>query len=676
MKTVFTVLFLIASFAGNSQIYCIMVDQNNLPSEYLGTYDVSTGTMAQISSSRVSAFLNNGTNPIIDPVNRKYIYLTSNPGPVKIIDLDNGQVVSTFQYNTGFFPRHFVYNCNDSTIYCIMVDQNNSWNEYLGKYDISTGTMTQISASPVSGFVNNGTNPIIDPVNRKYIYLTNNPGPVKIIDLDNGQVVSTFQYDSGFFPRHFAYNCKNATIYCIMVDQNNSWNEYLGTYDISTGTMKRISTSPVSTLVNNGSSPIIDPINKKFIYLTYNSGPVVKIIDLDNGNVVSAFQYNSGFFPRHFASQYLCKVTITDTVCNSYSSPSGKYIWTKSGTYSDTFTNSFLCDSVITVKLTIKNNSSALLTPTVCDHYRSPSGIYYWTNSGTYFDTLTNSYGCDSVITVNLIVKNNSYASISSTHCDNYYSPSGKYSWSHTGIYKDTLLNKAGCDSVITIDLTIYNSSFSTISPIVCDNFESPSGHHIWNVSDTYRDTILNSHGCDSIIIINLSIMNPLTDFSFDSNKCNTVINFTSQSVYANTFLWDFGDGSKSTDSNPIHIYNVPGKYLVQLNTTYDKKCLDSIAYFVDVQDIENNINIPNIFTPNNDGINDVFKVTGKYTDCIKFQLLVFNRWGQTIFDSGQKGEDTVWDGFYKGEKVSPGVYFFILLGEKFEKCGTVTVIY
>jgi hypothetical protein len=54
----------------------------------------------------------------------------------------------------------------------------------------------------------------------------------------------------------------------------------------------------------------------------------------------------------------------------------------------------------------------------------------------------------------------------------------------------------------------------------------------------------------------------------------------------------------------------------------------------------------------------------------------VLYRCGQTIFDSGQKGEDTVWDGFYKEEKVSPGVYFLIILGENFEKSGTVTVIY
>ncbi|MCP4441840.1 MAG: T9SS type A sorting domain-containing protein [Aureispira sp.] len=114
-------------------------------------------------------------------------------------------------------------------IYCIIVDQSNGWQEYLGKFDIGTGTMTQLSSSPIASSVNNGTNPVIDPINRKYIYLSNNPGPLKIIDLDSGSVVDSFNYTNniGFFPRHFAYTFSNDEITNInYIDDNLSLKVY------------------------------------------------------------------------------------------------------------------------------------------------------------------------------------------------------------------------------------------------------------------------------------------------------------------------------------------------------------------------------------------------------------------------------------------------------------------
>jgi gliding motility-associated-like protein len=164
-------------------------------------------------------------------------------------------------------------------------------------------------------------------------------------------------------------------------------------------------------------------------------------------------------------------------------------------------------------------NTTSSMNETACNNYISPSGIYNWTKSGIYYDTIKNSTGCDTVIKVNLSIKNSSAVTISPNSCDNYISPSGKYSWSDPGIYKDTLLSKAGCDSVLTINLTISTSSAGTISTTVCDSLISPSGRHIWKVPDSYQDTILNSNGCDSIITVYLSIINSDTCKIFIPNS-------------------------------------------------------------------------------------------------------------------------------------------------------------
>jgi len=140
--------------------------------------------------------------------------------------------------------------------------------------------------------------------------------------------------------------------------------------------------------------------------------------------------------------------------CDTYISPSGNYSWSVSGTYRDTIPNAALCDSVITMFLTV-NRTSETINPVVCDSFVSPSGNYTWTSSGIYMDTIPNSALCDSVITVNLSINSNSSETINTTACDSYVSPSGKYTWTTTGTYFDTIPNAVACDSVITINLTI-----------------------------------------------------------------------------------------------------------------------------------------------------------------------------------------------------------------------------
>ena len=110
--------------------------------------------------------------------------------------------------------------------------------------------------------------------------------------------------------------------------------------------------------------------------------------------------------------------TISETACDSYTSPSGKHIWTSTNTYLDTIPNAANCDSVITVNLTINNASTSTITETACDSYTSPSGKHIWTSSNTYLDTIPNAVNCDSVITVNLTINNASSSNIYSFEYD------------------------------------------------------------------------------------------------------------------------------------------------------------------------------------------------------------------------------------------------------------------
>lgn len=103
----------------------------------------------------------------------------------------------------------------------------------------------------------------------------------------------------------------------------------------------------------------------------------------------------------------------------------------------------------------ILNPSYRTLTITACNSYKSPSGKYTWTTSGMYGDTIPNYWGDDSIITISLNLKLTNYSSVNISSCNSYKSPSGKYTWTSSNTYKDTIQNVAGCDSIIQINLTV-----------------------------------------------------------------------------------------------------------------------------------------------------------------------------------------------------------------------------
>jgi uncharacterized repeat protein (TIGR03803 family) len=178
---------------------------------------------------------------------------------------------------------------------------------------------------------------------------------------------------------------------------------------------------------------------------------------------------------------------------------------TESGTYNRIIPNSAGCDSVITLHLTVSHPSTSALFVESCDTYTSPSGKFTWITSGIYTDTIPNAVGCDSIITINLKLPHRSESVIDATACREYVSPSGRFIWTIPGTYTDHIQNAAGCDSNITVNLTLFGTT-SLIHPVACNSYTSPGGMYTWTSSGTYLDTIPNAAGCDSVITVDLQV--------------------------------------------------------------------------------------------------------------------------------------------------------------------------
>ena len=138
--------------------------------------------------------------------------------------------------------------------------------------------------------------------------------------------------------------------------------------------------------------------------------------------------------------------------------------------------------------------SNLLLDTTYYWRVRSINGGFYsnWSDIWSFY---TGNSSCSAT--------NNS---ITRSSCKSYISPSGNYTWTSSGVYMDTIVNNMGCDSILTVDLTISSGITSTISPTACKNYVSPSGNYTWTSSGVYMDTIINTSGCDSIITVDLTI--------------------------------------------------------------------------------------------------------------------------------------------------------------------------
>lgn len=123
------------------------------------------------------------------------------------------------------------------------------------------------------------------------------------------------------------------------------------------------------------------------------------------------------------------------------------------------------------------------------------------------------------------------------------------------------------------------------------------------------------------------------------------------------------------------------GKSYVRLTVTYTNEDGDSDIYQSDpitIQISESELDIPNAFSPNGDGINDIFKV--KYKSLVKFNAYVFNRWGQQLYHWGLGNIDDGWDGTYKGKQVKDGVYFIVVEaegsdGRKYKHKGDINIL-
>ncbi|GAB4299176.1 MAG: hypothetical protein Kow0068_22850 [Marinilabiliales bacterium] len=149
---------------------------------------------------------------------------------------------------------------------------------------------------------------------------------------------------------------------------------------------------------------------------------------------------------------------------------------------------------------------------------------------------------------------------------------------------------------------------------------------------------------------------------------------FSDNSVFPDSmqcsYFWDFGDGvfHDSTDT-VIYMFTGQGNYTVQYIVETGLNCQDTASVTIKVEDV---FNAPNVFTPDGDGINDLFVIeTNGYNT---YKMIIFNRWGNIV--KVIEAKKLIWDGYSSaGVKLDPGVYFYHVISSEipnFKKSGLI----
>jgi len=187
----------------------------------------------------------------------------------------------------------------------------------------------------------------------------------------------------------------------------------------------------------------------------------------------------------------------------------------------------------------------------------------------------------------------------------------------------------------------------------------------LYNSAGNYDVRLIatNGTGCkDTMARVDAVEVYPKPVAAFTSSKISSsgtssTMSYLDASTDATQWIWEFGDGNVSGMQNPQHIFSDTGTYTTLLIAENNYGCIDSTTEtkFVFPDFV---YHLPTGFTPNEDGLNDVWRGEGlAYTN--KFELKIYNRWGEIVFETNDPL--TNWDGTFIGKPLMNGVYVYVV---------------
>jgi gliding motility-associated-like protein len=317
--------------------------------------------------------------------------------------------------------------------------------------------------------------------------------------------------------------------------------------------------------------------------------------------------------------------------------------------------------------LSVCEGETATLTATGADSYSWDNGVvngqpFTPTVDGYYTVTGIDTLGCSNTVSVFLDILQPTSSAISPVSCDTYTAPDNEV-YTSSGQYTAIIPNAAGCDSTITINLTVNNSNSGIDSKAACDSYTWIDGNTYTESTNSATFTLQNASGCDSVVTLNLTINKLQTlNAGADQTVCkgeNVILTASG----AETYSWNNGISDGMAFSPPL------GTTTYTVTGTDGNGCTNTDELIVTS---EYCFEIPGALSPNSDKNNDTWEITGlqNYPNAI---ISVFDRWGQKVYDG--TSTSAPWNGKYQEKDLPTADYYYIIeLGNGDTYNGVVTL--
>lgn len=331
------------------------------------------------------------------------------------------------------------------------------------------------------------------------------------------------------------------------------------------------------------------------------------------------------------------------------------------------------CDSIIVFEVDVFDTYSFLFDTVLCEGESIilPDGSLV-DEPGDYMVELLTIDGCDSVLqfTIDFNSTYLEFQEVTICEGDNYILPDGS-EVNVTGVYLSELTTILGCDSIIETNLLVVDTLTTFLSTTLCEgnSYELPDGSYVSD-EGVYTIELISEGGCDSLVTVELNVINELDPIEYSINSTDTIICFNTPQID----LWieeGLGDVIWSTSETTDNItIDEEGQYFVVVSN-------DCFSYADTIQ-ISSclEVHFPNAFSPNDDNVNDFYQIINSGIGD-NFLFEIFNRWGERIFSTTDPGFR--WDGTYKNVEQEIGVYVFVakfsFYDVPYQKTGTITLI-
>gem|GEM_PF-3271273 len=226
----------------------------------------------------------------------------------------------------------------------------------------------------------------------------------------------------------------------------------------------------------------------------------------------------------------VASTTFTAAICEGTSYTENGFNASEAGTYTQNLQTINSCDSIVTLNLTINPVESTNLTAAICEGSAYTENGFNVSEAGTYTQNLQTINGCDSIVTLNLTINPVANTTLSAAICEGTTYTENGFNVSEAGTYMQNLQTIDGCDSIVTLNLSVNPVANTNLAVAICEG--STYSENGFNASEagTYTQNLQTVNGCDSIVTLNLSI-NPVADTTIAAAICEGEI------YYENGFM-------------------------------------------------------------------------------------------------------------------------------------------